>query len=267
MPPSLQSWKKTLAPAIALVRLAPFLVQASHNPALHPILRSSLNWMPLCLFSEPLLWLRMVLTNSSRFNRPDQRPKSFYVPHLNTLPFGEPDSVSKFLEENIASITEEFNQVAYLEVTTPSEVLVDQGVWNTFPLMRSAKLASENIERCPKTWAVVDQCPLLRGMRGGVYFSIIYPGTHILPHCGQSNLKLRYHLTIEEAEGARIRSSQEWRTWRRGKCLILDDSFEHEVIHAGDKRRVVLIVDCWNPELSEIERELLVQLHKIWRNT
>ncbi len=246
------------------MRLARYLFEVRRDAELHPILRSYLGWMPLCLFSEPIVWARMLLASPRRFQREHQRPRSFYVPHLSAAPFGEPDHVSRFLEGNFAAISEEFARVASLEIESPSKVLVSEGVWNTFPLMRSAEKLQENIDRCPKTWVAAEQCPLLRGVRGGVYFSIIYPGTHVRSHCGPSNLKRRYHLAIEEAEGARIRSGKEWRTWRRRECLILDDSFEHEVLHDGDKRRVVLIVDCWHPDLTEKEQSFLTRLHQIW---
>jgi aspartate beta-hydroxylase len=51
----------------------------------------------------------------------------------------------------------------------------------------------------------------------------------------------------------------------RGECLILDDSFEHEVRHDGTRRRVVLIVDCWHPDLTEPEREFITHVHRVWR--
>ena len=142
---------------------------------------------------------------------------------------------------------------------------MDEGTWNTFPLRRSTIDLDENISRCPETWSIVQQCPLLRGVSGGVYFSIMYPSTHVRPHCGPSNLKRRYHLTLEEADGARIRSGDQWRTWQEGECLILDDSFEHEVQHRGDRKRVVLIIDCWHPDLNEHERDFLARLHLVWR--
>ena len=156
-------------------------------------------------------------------------------------------------------------EVFKFEVSTPSKALVEKGQWNTFPLMRAAEEFPENIAKCPKTWSIVQKCPLLNGVRGGVYFSIIYPGTIIQPHCGPSNLKLRYHLTILEAKDAWIRSGNEWRTWKHGECLILDDSFEHEVKHEGGTIRVVLIVDCWNPDLNEDERHFLKLIHQTYR--
>ncbi|MBS35752.1 MAG: hypothetical protein CMO26_07485 [Thiotrichales bacterium] len=41
----------------------------------------------------------------------------------------------------------------------------------------------------------------------------------------------------------------------------LRDSFEYEVRHRGQHSRVVLLVDCWHPGLSETERQCLEELH------
>ena len=241
------------------------LFKSSQDRDLHPILRSYLGRIPLCIFSEPILWFKMFLKADARFQNPEQRPYAFYVPHLTAISFGKPDRISAYLEQNFQQICEEFTTVAPPEIATPSKGLVQEGTWNTFPLRRSSKLQQENIDRCPQTWKIAEQCPLLEGVEGGVYFSIVYPDTHIRSHCGPSNVRYRYHLTIEEAENARIRSGSEWRSWEQGKCLILDDSFEHEVIHSGKKRRVVFIVDCWHPDLNKKEREFLTNLHQIWR--
>lgn len=247
------------------MRLAPYLFQIRNDADLKQICRSYIDWMPLSLFSEPVGWWQQLFNTQNRFRNRFQRPHSFYIPHLKGLPFHPSDRISQHLEKNWETISNEFSKVAHMEVSTPSINLIDAGTWNTFPLMRSAKRITENIERCPNTWMLVQQCTLLDGIRGGVYFSIIYPGTHIDSHCGPSNLKLRYHLTIVEAEHAKIRSGDTWKTWRQGECLILDDSFEHEVLHQGNQRRVVLIVDCWHPDLTEKEKEFLIQVHNIWR--
>lgn len=77
--------------AIALICPPSVLIEASKDPELRPILRSYLRWMPLCLFSEPLLWLRMLLASHRRFQRPHQRPYSFYAPHLSAGSFRAPD--------------------------------------------------------------------------------------------------------------------------------------------------------------------------------
>ena len=47
------------------------------------------------------------------------------------------------------------------------------------------------------------------------------------------------------------------RTWKEGKFILFDDSFEHEVWHEGNSLRLVLIVDVWHPELTAREKSTL----------
>ena len=90
-----------------------------------------------------------------------------------------------------------------------------------------------------------------------VKFSAIKPGTHIEPHTGPSNDRLRSHLTLIHTGGARIRVGSEWRTWKEGDGMILDSSWEHEVVHEGTDIRVVLILDIWHPDYHPFSRKKL----------
>jgi hypothetical protein len=76
-----------IEPLIVLIRLAPYLMRARRRPELRPVQRSYLRWMPLCLFSEPGRWARMLTTTTRRHRAVDQRPGSFYIPHLSAAPF------------------------------------------------------------------------------------------------------------------------------------------------------------------------------------
>ena len=106
----------------------------------------------------------------------------------------------------------------------------------------------------PKTVKLLQDCRVfLTAM-----FSAIRPGTRILPHTGPSNDRLRGHLTIIHTGGAQIRVGTEWRTWEEGKAVVMDTSWEHEVVHNGSDLRVVLIVDFWHPEFPMSERPNIV---------
>ena len=107
-------------------------------------------------------------------------------------------------------------------------------------------------EQFPKTVKILKECNedfLL------VKFSAIKPGTHIEPHTGPSNERLRSHLTIIHTGGARIRVGSEWKTWKEGEGMILDSSWEHEVVHEGRDIRVVLILDIWHPDYQPPTRK------------
>lgn len=62
------------------------------------------------------------------------------------------------------------------------------------PFIHSCRSGQEeNCRRCPRTTALLEQhVPIVRDCSlGFVYFSVLTPGTHITPHCGPSNVRLR----------------------------------------------------------------------------
>ena len=68
-----------------------------------------------------------------------------------------------------------------------------------------------------------------------------------------SNLRLRYHLGVDvpEPDLVKIRVGDEIKPWIQDKCIVFDDSFEHEVFHNGKKDRIVFIVDLWHPKIKD----------------
>jgi aspartate beta-hydroxylase len=114
----------------------------------------------------------------------------------------------------------------------------------------------------------------------------ITPGTHITPHHGPTNKKLRCHLPLvvpemsfHEISESELRltipvlatfdiSSEPYSCLRvhdqlirfcAGSAFVFDDSFEHEVFHLNkyEAPRVVLIIDIWHPDLTEAEVKFL----------
>lgn len=245
-------------------RLAKALWKSRHDPELERVFRSYRSGVPLAAIIRPGLLARQLPRRPTPFRNPLQQPHQFYMPDLPSAPFLKQDEISRLLVANLGMIRAEYAAYSGDETPSPSERLVDAGRWSTVPLMRSEGVFAENVARFPATWALMRRLPLLPSPHGGIYFSVLDPSTHISPHCGPSNLRLRYHLTIADAAGARIRCGTEWRGWEENGCLLLDDSFEHEVRHEGSRRRVVLIVDCWHPELTLSERLFLGELYNAW---
>lgn len=50
---------------------------------------------------------------------------------------------------------------------------------------------------------------------------------------------------------ARLRVKDDIYRWSPGKCVIFDDSFEHEVWQDGETERIVLVADIPHPLLPE----------------
>jgi len=45
--------------------------------------------------------------------------------------------------------------------------------------------------------------------------------------------------------------------------MAFDDAFDHEVIHEGEKPRVILSVDVWHPSLTR--EDIAVLSHPVFR--
>ena len=131
--------------------------------------------------------------------------------------------------------------------------------WSAFFLWRDGERQEANIARCPKTAAVIEKLPLadVPGKAPTVMFSILGPSTHIPPHTGVTNTRAVVHLPLVVPDGCRFRVGGETRDWAEGRAWAFDDTIEHEAWNSSDKPRAILIVDAWNPFLSEEERSVV----------
>ena len=91
-------------------------------------------------------------------------------------------------------------------------------------------------------------------------FSILKAHTRIPPHTGTTNARTTVHLPLVVPPGCGFRVGAETREWREGEAWAFDDTIEHEAWNDSDQPRAVLILDTWNPALSEPEREMITAL-------
>ncbi|XP_039922212.1 aspartyl/asparaginyl beta-hydroxylase isoform X2 [Hirundo rustica] len=139
------------------------------------------------------------------------------------------------------------------------ENLREKGDWSQFTLWQQGRRNENACKSVPKTCALLERFPEATGCRRGqIKYSVMHPGTHVWPHTGPTNCRLRMHLgLVIPKEGCRIRCAQENRDWEEGKVLIFDDSFEHEVWQDAESYRLIFIVDVWHPELTAQQRRTL----------
>ena len=140
--------------------------------------------------------------------------------------------------------------------------LVAAGEWREAPLFGNGRKHAELCARCPVTTATLEACDEAVGMAlsggGESLFSVLAPGTHLRPHCGSTNARLTCHLGVLVPPGCSVRVGDETRGWEEGKCIVFDDSFEHEVWHRGQSERAVLLVNFWHPDLLREMRRIEV---------
>lgn len=177
------------------------------------------------------------------------------------------------LESEYENVLAEF-QAAY-EKHWPDGWLINNtptGEWAVYHLRNQGIVNKANCDKCPKTVKLLDT--LVSTMTGNVFanasFSVVQPGTHITPHYGPTNIRLRCHmgLRIPNSKSSYININGNRKHWREKECLIFDDSFLHEVHHEdeGDQPRAILLVDLWHPELNATEREVINDLFHLNRS-
>jgi aspartyl/asparaginyl beta-hydroxylase (cupin superfamily) len=118
---------------------------------------------------------------------------------------------------------------------------------------------------CPETAAALEALPQnhIPGKAPSAFFSILRPGAHIPPHTGVTNTRAIIHLPLVVPPGCKFRVGGETREWKVGEAFAFDDTIEHEAWNSSGVSRIVLILDVWNPHLSEEEQELVAKFFEI----
>ena len=110
-------------------------------------------------------------------------------------------------------------------------------------MMINYKKDEKRCEKVPFLMSLVNQIPGLIT----VSFSMLKPGTWIVPHKGYENyatVLLRYHLGLVIPKGdLGIKVDKKLKVWEVGKSFIFDDALTHEAWNFTDKDRYVLIID------------------------
>jgi beta-hydroxylase len=169
----------------------------------------------------------------------------------NDFPF------TKDLEANWKTVQKELLGLSnYNFMNFPEKHLYETG-WKTFALYFFGRQWKPNTPLCPETTRLVETIPGM--VTAG--FSRLEPGTHIKPHVGYTNAVLRCHLPLIVPEGdCKLRVGDETRSWEEGKCLVFDDTTEHEAWNRTDKVRVVLLLDVMRPgaelDMEQLQEEL-----------
>lgn len=210
---------------------------------------------------------------------PRQRPKFLYFPDIPSQPYYPRERFPWLaeVEAATAAIREELLEVLSGETTlepfhgvqSPRQVAdvlrgsgAREAAWDAYFFYRHGTRYDEHCLRCPQTVTVLDRVPLvrIRDHAPETLFSVLRPGTHILPHRGVTNTRLVTHLPLVVPSDCALRVGGQLHQWQEGHCVTFDDTFEHEAWNHSGQTRAVLIFDSWNPDLTEIERAAVTDL-------
>jgi aspartate beta-hydroxylase len=207
-----------------------------------------------------------------RFNRyvasladPATNPNLSVYPGLRAQPFHDPRrfAIVPQLEAAFPHILRELADVEASEFHEESEPIARRGAWDVLILFERGRKNEEHCARAPVATSIVENGATVRTLAGLTYFSRLAAGTHIAPHRGPTNLRVRCHLALEVPQGdCALRVGEYVRTWEAGKCLVFEDRFEHEAWNRTAHARTILVVDLWHPDLRPEEIVALRGLHR-----
>ncbi|GAB3099855.1 aspartyl/asparaginyl beta-hydroxylase domain-containing protein [Lysobacter terrae] len=134
--------------------------------------------------------------------------------------------------------------------------------WDAFFFYRHGRAFADNHRRSPATSHALEGLPLLRIAEHApeVCFSVLSPGTHILPHHGVTNIRAVVHLPLLVPRDCALRVGDQVHAWREGECIAFDDTWLHEAWNRSDDTRVILLMDAWNPHLTLPERQAMTAI-------
>lgn len=135
--------------------------------------------------------------------------------------------------------------------------------WGAFHLWKEGERFDEACARAPLTAALVESLPIchIKGRAPNVFFSILKARSHIPAHTGVTNVRSVVHLPLIVPKGCEFRVGGEMRSWVEGEAFAFDDTIEHEAWNRSDSDRAILIIDAWNPHLSEHEQAMICQMY------
>jgi tetratricopeptide (TPR) repeat protein len=192
-----------------------------------------------------------------------EHPLLHFYPGLEPRPWHDPNRfpVVTDLERLAPQIAEEARSFDAASFQDEVENIGRTGRWSVLFLLEMGRRNEDNLARCPALRWLLDHHRTLTSYAGSMYFSCLAPRSRVEAHLGPTNLRLRCHLALEVPDGCGIRVGGLTSSWKEGRCIVFDDSFSHEVWNQGDRRRLVLVLDLWHPDLGEDEVALLAGLH------
>ena len=145
---------------------------------------------------------------------------------------------------------------------SPDQTRISKGDnWKTYGLYLFGQAIEPNATMCAHTRSILTRIPGLQN----AWFSILAPGYHIPPHRGPTRALIRAHLGLKvpaDRSACWLRVDEEICTWQEGRCLLFDDTYEHEVRNDTTEYRAVLFLDIDRPmdAVGQFTNRMLLKL-------
>lgn len=208
-----------------------------------------------------------------------QRPRFFYMPDLPAQPYLDPglqpwapvlrEAYPQIRDEALRVYGEDGNFANFVQLKGQARMqdFVDGNgpapAWEALFFWRHGQRHDSTHARCPQTSAVLDSIELCRveDEAPEICFSTLLPGSNIRPHHGVTNTRSVMHLPLVVPPDCALNViGVGEHHWRAGELMMFDDTYRHEAWNRSSSVRIILLMDCWNPHLSAVEKLAVRQL-------
>jgi beta-hydroxylase len=157
------------------------------------------------------------------------------------------EAATPAIRRELAGVLPDRHLLPSLRDLSPTQMGITKGEdWKTFFFRAYGLRAEANCARCPETARILETIPDLEL----AFSSILPPHAHISAHKGVYKGLIRAHLGLivpEPRALVRMRVGNEMVVWEEGRCVLFDDTYNHEVWNDTDGIRVVLLLDVLRP--------------------
>jgi len=247
-------------------------IQPPRPASLNP---KSINIITYSSFSKIISWIQNLCSKSQSYNQQrnqsisparGQYPTVLLLPNLKVQPI-----ITNLHSNTIQSIQTSTNTQIFLNEYIKSQLHGSWQIndspssstspWEVLYLMNQGQWIESNVDACPQTIQILKQC-LGNGKEegepgiwmegcifGNIFFSVLYPGTVVEPHCGPTNIRHRLHFPLvvpkvinqkerrqeiqpvshetNEVIGPFLTVMGKKYVWKEGQCFVFDDSLVH----------------------------------------
>jgi aspartate beta-hydroxylase len=203
-----------------------------------------------------------------------QRPKFLYFPDIPSTPYLDIKLLpwAPKLIEAYPAIRAEAAQLISEKLPLPGFLTFKEGdrvedyltgsnaAWDAFFFYRHGKRFDDNHLRCPNTSRLLESIELcrIRDQAPEICFSVLAAGSHIVAHYGVTNARAVVHLPLIVPPDCALNIVDgPTHHWKEGEPMMFDDTFQHEAWNRSNQTRVILLMDVWNPHLSEVEKQAM----------
>lgn len=212
-----------------------------------------------------------MMAQRSQDRHPMQKEAKWIMPGLTSKPWHDPyenehlcriarglEGMHPIIKGEILSVIGNGDENA---IETYQHYKVVNNDWDALYLFKNGRIVESNRGLVPQTFSFMETsigdwlCPLLE-----MHFSILHPRAIIPSHCDLWNFTINLHLAVDIPDGCGIDVAGIERAWTEGNCLLFDYSYLHRAWNNSNKKRICLLMDIWNPEVTLPEREAILVL-------